>query len=103
MLFSAQAAASVSATTVSTCSDDEHATATATARALSAHQLPVRNPMRPVCIRSLPLFEILGVVAIRSLEPDRLRVALERENVSGDPVEEPAVVSDHHRAAGEVN
>ena len=38
----------------------------------------------------------------RALEPRRLRVALEREDVRRDAVEEPAIVGDHDRAAGEV-
>ena len=38
-----------------------------------------------------------------SLEPDpHLGIALEGEDVGRDPVEEPAVVRDHHGAAGEV-
>ena len=36
-----------------------------------------------------------------ALEPRHLRVALEGEHVGGDAVEEPAVVGDHDRAAGE--
>ena len=36
-----------------------------------------------------------------ALEPPHLRVALEGEHVRGDAVEEPAVVGDDHRAAGE--
>src|SRR3954451_19762742 len=36
-----------------------------------------------------------------ALEPRDLRVALEGEYVRGDPVEEPAVVGDDHRAARE--
>ena len=38
----------------------------------------------------------------RALEPRHRRVALEREDVRRDPVEEPAVVRDHDGAAGEV-
>ena len=36
-----------------------------------------------------------------ALEPADLRVALEGQHVRGDAVEEPAVVRDHHGAAGE--
>ncbi len=36
-----------------------------------------------------------------ALEPRHLRVALEGQHVGGDTVQEPAVVGDHHRAAGE--
>src|SRR3569623_1574213 len=42
---------------------------------------------------------VIGVVAF---EPYYAAVALEGEDVSGDAVEEPAVVRDHHGAAGEV-
>jgi hypothetical protein len=42
---------------------------------------------------------LLGEVAI---EEGDLRFALEGEDVRGDPVEEPAVVGDDDRAAGEV-
>ena len=41
---------------------------------------------------------VLGEVA---LEPAHLAVALEREDVGGDPVEEPPVVADDDRAPGE--
>ena len=40
---------------------------------------------------------VIGVVAF---EPDHLAVALEGEDVSSDPIEEPAVVRDDDRAAG---
>src|SRR3546814_10902953 len=46
-----------------------------------------------------PVRFVLRVVA---LEPLDVAVALEREDVGRDPVEEPAIVADHHRAAGEV-
>src|SRR4029453_1095331 len=42
---------------------------------------------------------VVGEVA---LEPGDPAVALEGEHVGGDPVQEPAVVADHDRAAGEV-
>ena len=41
------------------------------------------------------------VVAEVALEPAHLAVALEGEDVGGDPVEEPPVVADDDRAAGE--
>src|SRR3954471_23925807 len=43
-----------------------------------------------------------GVLLPAPLEPRRLRVAFERQDVRGDAVEEPAVVRDHDGAAGEV-
>src|SRR5262249_34619440 len=42
------------------------------------------------------------VLAETAFEPVHLRVADERQNVSRDPVEEPAVVRDHNRAPREV-
>ena len=42
------------------------------------------------------------VVLVVALEPDHLAVALEREHVRRDAVEEPAIVADDDRAAGEV-
>ena len=48
-----------------------------------------------------PLVPVGLVVLVVALEPDHLAVALEGEDVGGDAVEEPAVVADHHRAAGE--
>ena len=39
---------------------------------------------------------------IVALEPDDVAVALEREHVRREAVEEPAIVGDDHRAAGEV-
>ena len=48
--------------------------------------------------RLLALGLVVGEVA---LEPAHLGVALEREHVGGDAVEEPAVVADHDGAARE--
>src|ERR1700676_2526016 len=46
-----------------------------------------------------PAVGLVGLVV--ALEPDDLGIALEGEDVRGDAIEEPAVVADHHRAAGE--
>ena len=43
------------------------------------------------------------IVLVVALEPHDLAVALEREQVRGDAVEEPSVVADHGDAAGEVD
>src|SRR5215210_4035738 len=43
-----------------------------------------------------------GVLLVAAFEPRHLAVALEGEDVRRDPVEEPAVVADHDRTAGEV-
>src|SRR3954451_15160564 len=45
---------------------------------------------------------VLLVVREVAFEPHHLAVALERKDVRGDTVEEPAVVTDHHRAAREL-
>src|SRR5262249_15976003 len=45
---------------------------------------------------------ILLVVLEVALEPFDVAVALERQNVRGDAVEEPAIVADDDRAAGEI-
>src|SRR5262249_55428983 len=48
------------------------------------------------------LLHPLDVVAPRALEPDRLAVPLEGEDVGRDAVEKPAVVRDHDGAAREL-
>ena len=57
--------------------------------------------MRPIGLGP----ELLAAEALVGLEvalkPAGLGVALEREHVGRDPVEEPAIVGDDHRAAGE--
>ena len=73
------------------------------ARPLAVHQLPVRDPMRSVRVRSLSLFEIFGVIPVRPLEPHRLRIALKRQNVRCDSIEKPAIVRDHDRACREID
>ena len=42
------------------------------------------------------------VVLIVPLEPHHLAVALERQHVRRDPIQEPAIVADDHGTAGEV-
>src|SRR5687767_8220141 len=70
---------------------------------LGAYQLSVGDAVRPVRVRALSPLEILGVIAIRALEPDGLGVAFESKDVRGNAVEEPAVVGNHHCAAGEIH
>src|SRR4029453_8759248 len=74
----------------------------ATGTRLGADERLVLDPMRlerlgPAC-RGDPV----GVRAPRALEPPHLRVALEGEDVRCHAVEEPAVVRDDDRAAGEI-
>ena len=54
-------------------------------------------------IGAFATLEVFDVALIIPLEPHRLRVSLEGKNVSGDAIEEPAIVSDHDRAAGEID
>src|SRR5947207_11357475 len=68
---------------------------------LSMHQLLVPDPMRLVRVHALAALEIRRVLAVVPLEPDHLAVALERQDVGRDAVEEPAVVADDHGAARE--
>src|SRR6188474_2779999 len=67
----------------------------------SRHEALVPDAMRLVCRRPELLMSEGLVVADVALEEADLRVAFEGEDVRRDPVEEPAVVADHHGAAGE--
>ena len=58
--------------------------------------------MRLVGVGAQAPMPIGFVVLVVPLEPDDLAVAFEREHVRRDAVEEPAIVADHDRAAGEV-
>src|SRR5436309_2266786 len=70
--------------------------------ASAPHELLVPDPVRAVRLGSQPLAAAGLVVLVVALEPHRAAVALEGEHVRGDAVEEPAVVTDHHHAAGEL-
>lgn len=48
---------------------------------------------------AMPVRFIIGIVAF---EPHHLAVALEGQNMRGHSVQEPTIVRDHHRAAGEI-
>ena len=47
-------------------------------------------------------FLIDHVIGVITLEPYGAAVALERQDVRGNAVEEPAIMRDHHGAAGEI-
>src|SRR5215210_2536045 len=64
-------------------------------------QLLVGDPVGSVCLRTQTRPSVLLICLEVALEPVDLGVALEREHVRGHAVEEPAVVRDDHRAAGE--
>jgi len=57
------------------------------------------RPLRLGAQAALAVGLVVGVVA---LEPHHAPLVLEREHVGRDAVEEPAVVADDDRAAGEV-
>src|SRR5262245_15818135 len=59
---------------------------------LLAHQLAVADAVRLIGVHAEPAFAVGFVVLVVALEPNRLAVALESENVGRDAVEEPAVV-----------
>src|SRR5207248_7563116 len=69
----------------------------------SRHEPPVLDPVRALRLRAEPLAPVRLVVLVVALEPDDAAVALEGEDVGRDTIEEPAVVADHDRAAGEVD
>src|ERR1700730_14529276 len=73
---------------------------------LVACELAVGHPMRPGGFDAKPFDLVFLVRAEVALEPEPLGlvvvVALPGQDVRARPVEEPAVVRDHHRPAGEV-
>src|SRR5581483_3816703 len=74
-----------------------------TAAGSSACQGLVLDAMRLHGLIPLAAPVVLHVLLIVALEPDRLRVSLECQDVGGDAIEEPAVVRDDHGATGEVD
>src|SRR4051794_26772992 len=69
---------------------------------LGPRQPLVGDPVRAVGLVAEARALVLLVGLEVALEPHDLRVALERQDVRGHAVQEPAVVGDDHRAAGEV-
>src|SRR5262249_3351124 len=65
-------------------------------------QLPILDAMRMLRLGTQTPLAVRFVILVVPLEPDDLAVALEREHVRRDAIEEPAVVADDDRAAGEV-
>src|SRR5262249_7599789 len=61
----------------------------------------VLDAMRLVGVFAFATLVVLGVFLIVAFEPDDFRIALERQDVRGDAVEEPAIVRNHDSAAGE--
>lgn len=67
-----------------------------------ACQLPISDPVGLIGFFPQALLAIRFVLAVVPLKPDHLAIALKRENVGGQTVEEPAVVTADHGAAGEI-
>ena len=61
-----------------------------------------RRLVRLIRIRALPAPQVRIVLLEVPLEPHRLRVPLERQNVRRNPIEKPPIVRDHHRAPREI-
>ena len=66
------------------------------------YQLAVLDAMRLVGVLSQAALLVGLVIGEGALEPHRLGIALEREDMGNDAVEEPAIVRDDDRAAAEV-
>ena len=69
---------------------------------LSAHQWLVFDPVRLLCLLTQAAFAVGVVVVVIAFEPLHMTIALERHDVGGDTVEEPAVMADDHGAAREL-
>src|SRR5689334_6378353 len=69
---------------------------------LLAGQFAIANSMWLVGLFAESFFAVRLIVAVVPFEPDDLAIALKRQDVGGDAVEEPAVVAADDRAAGEV-
>src|SRR4029077_17624141 len=72
------------------------------AERLSDGEPLVLDAVRHVGVDAEAALPVRFVFLVVAFEPDRLTLALEGEDVRGDPVEEPAVVADHDRAAAEL-
>src|SRR6266516_4639773 len=69
---------------------------------ISPAKFLVPDPVRDGGIDAKPPLLVLLVILEIALEPFDVALALERQHVGGDAVEEPAVVADDDRAAGEI-
>src|SRR5438552_15436044 len=58
--------------------------------------------MRLICCRPQPLLSICFVFRVITLEPHDLTVALKRQDMSRNSVQEPAVMADYNRTTGEI-
>src|SRR5439155_8881172 len=69
----------------------------------SVSELSVPDAVGLIGLRAQAAVPVGLVVLIIPFEPHDAAVAFEGHDVGGDPVQEPAVVADHHRAAGEAD
>src|SRR5437868_11643751 len=69
---------------------------------ISPSEFLVPDPVRDGGIDAEPPLLVLLVIGEIALEPFDVALALERQHVGGDAVQEPAVVADDDRAAGEI-
>ena len=60
------------------------------------------NPMGLIRIAAEPAMPVRFIIGIVAFKPYHLAVALEAQNMRGHAVQEPTIVRDHHRAAGEI-
>src|SRR3984957_16251001 len=67
---------------------------------LLARERAVSDTMWVRRFLALPAFEIFDVFLIVAFEPDHFGVVLEGEYVGRDAIRKPAIMGDHHRAAG---
>ena len=65
-------------------------------------QFLVLHAVRDDRVLAEPAHLVLLVILEVALEPFDMAVAFERKDMRGDTVEEPAVMADNHRAAGEI-
>src|SRR5882724_9683605 len=68
----------------------------------STRQLLVLHPMRNDAVLPEAAHLVFFVVLEIALEPFDMALAFEGEDMSGDAVEEPAVMADDHGAAGKI-
>src|SRR5207247_3859397 len=69
---------------------------------LGGRELLVAQAVRLLGVGAETALAVRLVVLVVAFEPHHAALVLEREHVRRDPIEEPAVVADHHRTAREL-
>src|SRR5882724_9925680 len=64
-------------------------------------QLLVPDTVRLIGLGAEPAVAVGLIRLVVALEPDDFRIALEGQDVGRDAIQKPAIVADHHGAAGE--